>query len=74
MASPYPRWIPCPDCDDFYCTVHRMHVYDCPCRGIEYWARRNISPYDEAGKPMPKAKAQADTPAVSRAGTRIRQW
>jgi hypothetical protein len=28
-------WIKCRNCDDFFCVVHDMHVYDCPCPPIE---------------------------------------
>jgi len=30
-----PLWIPCPDCDDFLCTLHHLHAYDCACPAIE---------------------------------------
>jgi hypothetical protein len=48
--SPFPAWIPCPDgCGDFVCRIHRMHVADCPCRVIDSWAEKGISPYTEGG-------------------------
>jgi hypothetical protein len=31
-----PVWIACV-CGDFWCTVHDMHVHDCPCPPIEEW-------------------------------------
>ena len=30
-------WIPCPDCDDFWCNVHEMHTGDCECPPIDEW-------------------------------------
>jgi len=42
-------WTPCPDCDDFWCNIHRKHVYDCKCPGIEDWIPR--SPYEPFGEP-----------------------
>ncbi len=28
---------PCPLCDDYLCTVHKVHVADCPCPPLEEW-------------------------------------
>ena len=30
-------WIPCDMCDDFWCTRHQQHVYDCKCPPLEAW-------------------------------------
>lgn len=30
-------WIPCGGCDDFFCTLHGTHAYDCECPPIEEW-------------------------------------
>ena len=46
-----PAWIKCEACDDFYCTVHHMHVYDCDCPPIDEW---DIDPYSGT-LPGPKA-------------------
>jgi hypothetical protein len=35
-------WIPCPCCDDFLCTIHQRHAFECPCPPIEGWT---INPY-----------------------------
>lgn len=32
-----PAWQKCPDCDDFWCSIHFMHVADCDCPPIEEW-------------------------------------
>ena len=41
-----PAWIECPDCDDFWCALHGMHAYDCPCPSVDEWAEYDLSPYD----------------------------
>jgi hypothetical protein len=43
-------WVPCDDCDDFFCSIHKEHVADCACPGIEAWAKRNIDPYTDGGR------------------------
>jgi hypothetical protein len=47
---PVPAWIPCPDCDDFFCTLHGSHVADCPCPDIDSWAQDGLDPYTVGGK------------------------
>ena len=29
------QWIQCDGCDDKWCSVHHLHVFECPCPGIE---------------------------------------
>ena len=29
--------VPCDMCDDFWCTRHQQHVYDCKCPPLEAW-------------------------------------
>lgn len=43
----YPAWIKCGLCDEFWCTIHDMHVADCPCRPIE---DLTFDPYVEGGR------------------------
>jgi hypothetical protein len=45
-----PAWIPCPRCDNFWCTIHGEHVHDCPCPEVGEWS---CDPYLEGG-PQPK--------------------
>jgi hypothetical protein len=46
-----PAWVRCETCDDFICTIHKgQHVADCPCPGIEVWAKRGIDPYTDGGR------------------------
>lgn len=45
ILVPGPAWIPCSDCDEFWCAIHNKHVADCPCPPIEAWVRRKIDPY-----------------------------
>ena len=30
-----PLWIPCPECENFWCTMHQIHAHDCICPAIE---------------------------------------
>lgn len=30
-----PTWIPCPCCENFYCTIHQKHSHECECPPIE---------------------------------------
>lgn len=30
-------WVKCELCENFLCTLHEMHVHDCPCPPIEDW-------------------------------------
>lgn len=46
-----PAWLPCPCCEDFLCTIHRMHAHDCECPAIEEW---ETDPYT-AGPASPQA-------------------
>ena len=49
----YAAWIRCPSCEDFWCTIHRQHVYDCACPPIEEWMSRD--PYASGGRRPPTA-------------------
>ena len=35
-------WVPCEDCENYWCVRHQQHVYDCDCLPIEEWLE---SPY-----------------------------
>ena len=35
-------WIPCQDCENYWCVRHQTHVHDCDCLPIEGWTE---SPY-----------------------------
>lgn len=39
-----PAWIECPCCEDYLCTIHLMHAYDCDCPPIEEW---DSDPYSD---------------------------
>jgi len=32
-----PPWVPCNYCQDYQCTIHKMHAHDCECPPIEEW-------------------------------------
>jgi len=56
-----PAWVPCQSCDDFWCTIHYKHVYDCECPGIEAWEDGPCYPYDEGGRsPWPPEQPVVD--------------
>ncbi len=44
----FPAWIPCPDCDNFLCSIHRLHAHECECPSIEEWG--DVDPYSAGGK------------------------
>ena len=35
-------WAPCNCCDDYMCSIHQEHVYDCECPPLEEWT---VDPY-----------------------------
>ncbi len=37
-----PVWIPCPCCQDYWCTIHGRHAYECECPDIAEWT---VDPY-----------------------------
>jgi len=45
----WPAWVKCPCCENFFCTIHRMHVHDCACPEIDDWT---VDPYLEGGRPL----------------------
>jgi hypothetical protein len=52
-----PCWRRCPDCDDWWCMIHMMHVYECPCPGLEDWLETGIDPYEDTVATYRKAIA-----------------
>jgi hypothetical protein len=38
-----PAWVPCDSCDDYWCTIHGVHAFECSCPPIEEWS---ASPYE----------------------------
>ena len=49
MTTP---WIPCPGCDEFYCTIHQMHACDCDCPPVDEWETDPYSEREEAVKTL----------------------
>lgn len=47
-------WVPCPCCDEYLCTIHGKHVFECECPAIEEWG---ASPYDNMTIKNPHAVA-----------------
>lgn len=42
MTTP---WIPCDSCDDFVCTIHEQHAWECACPSIDVWVEAGYDPY-----------------------------
>jgi len=42
-----PTWIPCPYCQDFWCTIHQAHAHDCECPDLQTWDEGGMNPYDQ---------------------------
>ena len=46
------QWIRCDSCDDMWCSVHVLHVFECPCPDLEEMlfpenGSVGVNPYDE---------------------------
>lgn len=48
-TGPFPAWVFCENCEDYLCSIHRVHVYECDCPPIEEW---EVDPYAEGGAPL----------------------
>ena len=50
-----PVWVTCEACEDWYCALHDLHVWECDCPPIEEWHYdpRTGIPYDAPEKPQP---------------------
>ena len=33
----FPCWVPCGECENYWCERHGAHAHDCECPGIEEW-------------------------------------
>jgi len=51
-----PCWVPCGDCDDYWCREHLRHVSECSCDPIEEWTRNPYSPRWENQTPSGQNK------------------
>ena len=38
-------WEPCLCCEDYWCTIHQEHAFQCPCPEIETWTTESVSTY-----------------------------
>jgi len=41
-----PAWIPCPDCEEFWCRIHERHTHECACPPMDEWT---VDPYTAGG-------------------------
>lgn len=44
-----PAWIECPTCPGTYCTIHELHIADCPCPEVYAWNAVGLDPYLDHG-------------------------
>lgn len=44
-----PAWVPCNCCEEFLCSIHDMHAFECPCLEID---EMDFDPYSEGGLVM----------------------
>jgi hypothetical protein len=35
-------WTPCPCCENYWCNLHAMHAFECPCPPVGEW---DVDPY-----------------------------
>ena len=40
-----PLWIECDMCEEWWCSLHDSHVFDCICPGIEELVEFGVDPY-----------------------------
>lgn len=40
-----PAWFPCDCCEEYLCTIHYEHAFECPCPPIDVWAEHDLYPY-----------------------------
>jgi len=40
------RWVPCEDCEEFWCLLHCEHAFSCPCPPVD---ELGFDPYSEGG-------------------------
>lgn len=45
VTDPDAVWVPCPDCDEYWCRRHAMHACDCDCPPLEDWIGTGVDPY-----------------------------
>ncbi len=48
LPSP-PAWVPCNCCDEFWCSIHSLHAFECDCPEIDEW---DVDPYSTGGQPI----------------------
>lgn len=62
-----PAWEPCDGCDEFWCNIHEMHAFECPCPPIEEW---DSDPYSVDNTQHPRLEGHgADSGAWREAGS-----
>jgi len=52
-----PAWIQCPGCEDYWCTIHKVHVFECDCPDVYTCMENGWDPYVEGGNvPVKKTR------------------
>ena len=49
-----PAWTRCHFCPEWWCVIHNLHAFECPCPPIEEW---EVDPYSEQ---PPEASEEED--------------
>ena len=44
--NPTRRWFKCEACDDYYCSLHDEHVFECLCPEYEDCLEQGFDPYN----------------------------
>lgn len=57
-------WEKCPDCDDYLCSEHDMHAYDCPCPVLEDLIGSGIDPYAYHPQTPPVGQGEGEAPVL----------
>ena len=45
-----PAWIQCPNCEDYWCTIHKAHAFECSCPDVYTCVMDGWNPYVEGGE------------------------
>ena len=46
MSSiPITQWVRCELCEDFYCSLHDQHAFECDCPSLDDFIAQGYDPY-----------------------------
>jgi len=52
----FPAWVPCYCCQEYVCTIHKMHAFECPRPPIEEWG--DVDPYSAGGPTLAPGRTE----------------